>query len=37
MRRLKNLVRIDGSASLGVVEELRMKWFEDGSWVATLP
>jgi polar amino acid transport system substrate-binding protein len=28
---------IDGLAGLGVVEELRLKWFEDGSWIATLP
>jgi len=28
---------IDALTGLGVVEELRQKWFEDGSWVATLP
>jgi len=28
---------MDGLAGLGVLEELRKKWFEDGSWVATLP
>jgi polar amino acid transport system substrate-binding protein len=28
---------IDGLAGMGIVEELRRKWFEDGSWIATLP
>lgn len=27
---------IDGLAGLGALEELRLKWFEDGSWIATL-
>lgn len=28
---------LDGLAGLGAVEALQSKWFEDGSWVATLP
>ena len=28
---------LDGLAGLGAVEALQSKWFEDGTWIATLP
>ncbi|UCG86564.1 MAG: transporter substrate-binding domain-containing protein [Gemmatimonadota bacterium] len=28
---------MDGPAGLGILEELRSMWFDDGSWIATLP